>query len=135
DIVDSQSSASAKCLINSSFQFSLASCSVQVAQSHAGVPVCQHCWHWGHSTHACRSQAPQCPQCSGPHSEAKHCLLTSYCHGNSMANPPVLATMERALCFHTAHCMNCSGNHSTSDQKCPYWQHYFDWDWLAQRAN
>ncbi|KXN80793.1 hypothetical protein AN958_07270 [Leucoagaricus sp. SymC.cos] len=40
DVIDSQSGASAKHLINSSFQFGPASCPVQVAQSHAGVPVC-----------------------------------------------------------------------------------------------
>ncbi|KXN84512.1 hypothetical protein AN958_12413, partial [Leucoagaricus sp. SymC.cos] len=135
DIIDSQSGASAKHLINSSFQFGPASCPVWAAQSHAGVPVCQHCWCWGHSTHSCHSQAPQCLQCSGPHSKANHCLLTGCCQGNPSANPSVPATMEGAPCSHTAHCVNCRGDHSTSNQKCPYWWHCFDQDWLAYRAN
>ncbi|KXN83181.1 hypothetical protein AN958_01695 [Leucoagaricus sp. SymC.cos] len=126
DIVDSQSGTSAKHLINSSFQFGLASCPVWVAQSHARVPVCQHCWHWGHSTYACCLQAPHCPWCSGPHSEANHCLLTSCCWGNLSANPTVPATIEGALCSHTAYCVNCGSEHSASNQKCPYWQHYFN---------
>ncbi|KXN87208.1 hypothetical protein AN958_09066, partial [Leucoagaricus sp. SymC.cos] len=135
DIIDFQLSASAKHLINSSFQFSLASCPVRVAQSHARVPVCQCCWCWGHSTCFCCLQAPCCPWCSGPHSEANHRLLTGCCRGNPLANPPVPATMEGAPCPHTAHCVNCGGDHSVSDQKCPYWWHRFDQDWLAQRAN
>ncbi|KXN85624.1 hypothetical protein AN958_11077 [Leucoagaricus sp. SymC.cos] len=135
DIVNSQSGASAKRLINTSFQFGLASCPVQAAQSHASVPVCQHCWYWGHFTRSCQLQAPQCPQCSGPHSEANHCLLAGCCWGNLLANPPMLATMEGAPCPHTTHCVNCGRYHSTSDQKCPYWWHYFNWDWLACRAN
>ncbi|KXN85907.1 hypothetical protein AN958_10749 [Leucoagaricus sp. SymC.cos] len=126
DVVNSQSDTSAKYLINMSFQFSLAFCPVQTAQSHTRVPVCQHCWYWGHSTYTCQSQAPHCPWCSGPHLEANHCLLASCCHGNPTANPPMLATIEGASCPHTAHCVNCGGEHSMSDCKCPYWQHCFD---------
>ncbi|KXN85881.1 hypothetical protein AN958_10779 [Leucoagaricus sp. SymC.cos] len=135
DVIDSQLGAVAKHLINSSFQFGLASCPVRPAQSHASVPVCQRCWHWGHSTHACRSQAPRCPRCAGPHSEANHCSITGCCRGNPTANPPVPATMEGAPCPHTARCVNCSGEHSASDRKCPYWRHRFDREWLAQCTN
>ncbi|KXN86164.1 hypothetical protein AN958_10466, partial [Leucoagaricus sp. SymC.cos] len=105
------------------------------AQSHAGVPVCQRCWRWGHSTRTCKSQAPRCPHCAGPHSEANHRSLASCCRGNPTANPPVPATMEGAPCPHTARCVNCSGEHSASDCKCPYWWHRFDREWLAQCAN
>ncbi|KXN93012.1 hypothetical protein AN958_09942 [Leucoagaricus sp. SymC.cos] len=135
DVVDSQLGASAKCLINSSFQFRPASCSMQAAQSHASVPVCQCCWWWGHSTWACQSQAPCCPHCSGPHSEVNHCLLAGCCCGNPMANPSVPATEEGAPCPHTTHCVNCSSDHSASDQRCPYWQHYFDRNWLVHHTN
>ncbi|KXN90780.1 hypothetical protein AN958_03571 [Leucoagaricus sp. SymC.cos] len=121
DIVNSQSGASTKHLINSSFQFGLASCPVQAAQSHAGVPVCQCCWRWGHSTCACHLQAPHCPWCTGPHSEANHHLFTGCCCGNPTANPPVLATIEEAPCPHTTCCVNCDGDHSTSNCRCPYW--------------
>ncbi|KXN90281.1 hypothetical protein AN958_04437 [Leucoagaricus sp. SymC.cos] len=116
NVIDSQLGTIVKCLINSSFQFGPASCPVQPAQSHAS----------GHSTRACKSQAPRCPQCAGPHSEANHHSLASCCHSNPTANPPVPATMEGAPCPHTTHCVNCSGDHSASDQRCPYWQHCFD---------
>ncbi|KXN85795.1 hypothetical protein AN958_10798 [Leucoagaricus sp. SymC.cos] len=128
NVIDSQSGAVAKHLINSSFQFGPASCPVRPAQSHASVPVCQHCWRWGHSTYTCKS-------CAGPHSEANYHSLASCCHGNPTANPSVLATMEGAPCPHTTHCVNCNGVHSASDCKCPYWQCCFDWKWLAQCAN
>ncbi|KXN80846.1 hypothetical protein AN958_07171 [Leucoagaricus sp. SymC.cos] len=135
DVIDSQLGAVAKHLINSSFQFGPASCPVWPAQSHAGVPVCQRCWHWGHSTRTCRSQVPRCPCCAGPHSEANHRSIAGCCRGNPTANPPVPATMEGAPCPHTACCVNCSGGHSASDCKCPYWRHHFNREWLAQRAN
>jgi len=72
DVIDSQSGATAKRLVGSSFLISGVVCFVRPAKAHPGVPLCQHCWRWGHSTKACRSQAPKCPRCTGPHSEADH---------------------------------------------------------------
>ncbi|KXN81355.1 hypothetical protein AN958_05140 [Leucoagaricus sp. SymC.cos] len=133
DVLDSQSGATTKCLIGSSFQFSPAVCFVHVACSHSGIPLCQCCWHWGHSTCACHSQAPQCPQCAGPHTEAGHCNHTSCCRGSLSAKLPQELTPTGAPCPHATHCVNCKGEHSTSDQQCPFWHHCFDWAWLAEK--
>jgi hypothetical protein len=72
NVVNSQSGATAKCLIGTTFQFGSTSCFVHAARAHPSIPLCQHCWHWGHSTKACQLQAPRCLQCTGPHTEANH---------------------------------------------------------------
>jgi hypothetical protein len=116
NILDSQSGTTSKCLISSSFQFGALSCFIRAAKAHPSTPLCQHCWRWGHSTKACRSQAQCCLQCSGPHMEANHCQLAGCCWGYPLAKPPKLATPEGAPCPHAAHCVNCKGTHSASDQ-------------------
>jgi hypothetical protein len=133
DILDSQSGATAKRLVGSSFQFGSLSCFIRVAKAHPGTLLCQHCWRWGHSTKACCSQAPRCPQCSGPHTEANHRSLAGCCQGNPSANPPQPATPEGAPCPHTAHCVNCEGKHSAANRQCPYWRHHFDRAWLSSQ--
>jgi hypothetical protein len=134
DVIDSQSGATAKHLIGTSFQIGPTSCFVHTAQAHPGTPLCQCCWHWGHSTKACCSQAPCCPQCSGPHSKANHCTPASCCRGNPSATPPQPATPEGAPCPHAMHCVNCEGKHSASDRRCPFWHHQFNWDWLSSQV-
>ncbi|KXN84385.1 hypothetical protein AN958_12670 [Leucoagaricus sp. SymC.cos] len=134
DMLDSQSGATAKCLIGSSFQFGLASCFVHTACSHSSVPLCQRCWCWGHLTRACCSQAPQCLQCAGPHTEAGHCDYASCCRGSSSVKPPQEPTPMGAPCLHAVRCVNCKGEHSTSDQWCLFWHHCFDRAWLAEKS-
>ncbi|KXN92026.1 hypothetical protein AN958_10356 [Leucoagaricus sp. SymC.cos] len=134
DVLDSQSGATAKRLINTSFQFGPSSCFVRAARSHSGVPLCQRCWRWGHSTRACRSQAPRCPRCAGPHTEAGHRQHASCCRGNPSAKPPQDPTPEGAPCPHAARCVNCKGDHSASDRRCPFWRHCFDRAWLAEKS-
>ncbi|KXN90285.1 hypothetical protein AN958_04441, partial [Leucoagaricus sp. SymC.cos] len=133
DVLDSQSGATAKCLIGSSFQFGPASCFVRAAHSHSGIPLCQRCWHWGHSTRPCRSQAPRCPRCAGPHTEASHCDHASCCRGNPSVKPSQELTPAGAPCLHAMCCVNCKGDHSASDQWCPFWHHRFDQGWLAEK--
>ncbi|KXN86671.1 hypothetical protein AN958_09809 [Leucoagaricus sp. SymC.cos] len=108
DITDTQSGTTAKHLITS--------CYVWAACSHSGIPICQHCWWWGHSTRACHLQAPHSPWCAGPHTEASHCLHTSYCRGNPSICLSQELTPEGAPCSHATCCVNCKGDHSTADQ-------------------
>jgi hypothetical protein len=124
DVVDSQSGASAKALINSSIQFGLASCLICGARANPGTPLCQRCWHWGHSAHTCTSHAPKCPQCSGPHSGDNHHANCGSCKGNPNVKPrPVPPTVDGLACPHLGHCVNCKGEHSANDNKCPFWRH------------
>jgi hypothetical protein len=120
-------------LIGTTFQFGSALCFMRAARAHPGIPLCQCCWCWGHSTKACHSQAPRCPQCAGPHSEANHCELAGCCQGNPLAKPPQPATPLGAPCPHAARCVNCTGLHSASNRRCPFWHHCFDRNWLSTR--
>ncbi|KXN86450.1 hypothetical protein AN958_10089, partial [Leucoagaricus sp. SymC.cos] len=134
DVLDSQLGATTKCLINTSFQFGPSLCFIWAACSYSGIPLCQHCWRWGHSTRACHSQAPRCPRCASPHTEAGHRQHASCCRGNPSAKPPQDPTPEGAPCPHAARCVNCKGDHSASDRRCPFWRHRFDRAWLAEKS-
>jgi hypothetical protein len=88
DILNSQSGATAKHLVGSSFQFGSLSCFIHMAKAHPSTPLCQCCQCWGHSMKACHVQALRCLQCTGPHTKANHCKLAGCCQGNPSVNPP-----------------------------------------------
>jgi hypothetical protein len=124
NVVDSQSGASAKAFINSLIQFSPASCLICGTRANPGTPLCQHCWCWGHSARTCTSRAPKCPQCSGPHSGDNHCVNCGSCKGNLNMKPRLVPpTADGLACPHLGCCVNCKGEHSANDNKCPFWRH------------
>ncbi|KXN82282.1 hypothetical protein AN958_02768 [Leucoagaricus sp. SymC.cos] len=134
NILNSQLGTTAKHLISTSFQFGPASCFLHIACSHSGVLLYQHCWCWEHSTRACQSQASQCPQYASPYTKTGHHQHTSYCRGNLSACPLQDPTPKGAPCPHAICCVNCKGDHSASNQQCPYWHHYFDQAWLSEKT-
>ena len=52
---------------------------------------------------------------------------------------PSPTLLERLLpvgapCPHTFKCLNCKGEHSADDTKCPFWYHHFDRQWHSNKA-
>jgi len=99
-----------------------------------GVAQCRNCWHWDHPTHACRTQDAKCQKCSGPYRVENHRLLAWCCKANTKSNPPREATAAGASCSHTFKCLNCKGDHSADNNKCPFWRHCFDKQWHSNKA-
>jgi len=101
---------------------------------HPGVAQCYSCWHWDYPTHACHAQGAKYQKCGGPHRVENHRLLAWCCKANTKSNPPREATAAGAPYYHTFKCLNCRGDHSADDNKCPFWCHCFDKQWHANKA-
>ena len=56
------------------------------------------------------------------------------CKANPKSNSPREATAVGAPCPHTFKCLNCKGEHSADDTKCPFWRHRFDKQWHSNKA-
>ena len=52
------------------------------------------------------------------------------CKGNPKAKPPVEPTAAGTPCPHKLRCVNCKGEHSAEDRKCPFWKKKFDREWI-----
>ena len=126
DIWDSQKGTKGKTLINRSFNFGCHTATIWGTAMHPGVAQYHNCWHWGHSTHACRTQGAKCQKCGGPHRMENHRSMAWCCKANSKSNPSRETTANSAPCPHTFKCLNCKGEHSANDTKCPFWCHRFD---------
>ncbi|KXN86184.1 hypothetical protein AN958_10411, partial [Leucoagaricus sp. SymC.cos] len=107
DVSDSQLGTVAKCLISSSFQFSLALYFVYAAKIHSGMSLCQHC-------------------CASPHTKISYYNYAFCCKSNPSAKPPQDPTSKKAPCSHAVCCVNCKEKHSASNQWCSYWPYYFN---------
>ena len=134
DIWDSQKGSKGKTLINRSFNFERHTATVRGTAMHPRVAQCRNCWRWGHPTHACRAQGAKCQKCGGPHRIENHRLLAWCCKANPKSNPPREATTDGVPCPHTFKCLNCKGDHSADDNKCPFWCHCFDKQWHSNKA-
>ena len=93
---------------------------------HSGVAQCRNCWRQEHPTHAYRAQGDKCQKCGGSHRAENHRLLAWCCKANPKSNPPREATTDGVPCPHTLKCLNCKGDHTAEDNKCPFWRHHFD---------
>jgi len=122
DIWNSQKGSKGKMLINCSFNFGHHTIIVRGTAIHPEVAQCCNCWYWGHSTHACRTQGAKCQKCSGPHRVENHRLLAWCCKTNPKPNisRDREATVAGVICPHTFKCLNCKGDHSADDNKCPF---------------
>ena len=78
---------------------------------------------------AVRTQGAKCQKCGGSHRVENHRLLAWCYKANPKSNPLREATAAGALCSHTFKCLNCKGDHSADDNKCPFWRHRFDKQW------
>jgi len=99
-----------------------------------GVAQCRNCWCWEHPTHACHTQGAKCQKCGGSHRVENHRLLAWCCKANTKSNPPREATAAGTPCPHTFKCLNCRGDHTADDNKCPFWRHCFDKQWHSNKA-
>jgi len=72
DIWDSQSSSSAKNIINRCFNIGRFIATVKGTNMNPGVPQCKNCWKWGHSTLSCCSYISRCAKCYGAHITEHH---------------------------------------------------------------
>ena len=134
DIWDSQKGSKGKTLINCLFNFGRHTATVRGTTMHSGVAQCRNCWCWGHPTHVCRAQGAKCQKYGGPHRVENHKLLAWCCKANPKSNPPREVTTDGVPCPHTFKCLNCKGDHSADDNKCPFWHHRFDKQWHANKA-
>ena len=126
DIWDSQKGSKGKTLINCSFNCGHHTATVQGTAMHPGVAQCCNCWHWGHPTYACHAQGAKCQKCDGPHRVENHRSIAWCCKAIPKSNSPREATANGAPCPHTFKYLNCKGEHSADDTKCPFWHHHFD---------
>jgi len=126
DIWDSQKGSKGKTLINCSFNFGRHTATVRGTAMHPGVAQCRNCWRWGHPTYACHAQDAKCQKCGGPHRVENHRSMAWCCKANPKSNPPREATAVGAPCLHIFKYLNCKGEHSADDTKCPFWHYHFD---------
>jgi len=126
DIWDSQKGSKGKTLINCSFNCGHHTATVQGTAMHPGVAQCHNCWHWGHPTYACHAQGAKYQKCDGPHRVENHRSIAWCCKAIPKSNSPREATANGAPCPHTFKCLNCKGEHSADDTKCPFWHHHSD---------
>ena len=87
---------------------------------HPGVAQCCNYWHWGHLTYVYRAQGTKYQKCGGLHKVENHRSMAWCCKANTKSNPPREATTVGAPCPHTFKCLNCKGEHSADDTKCPF---------------
>ena len=72
DIWNSQSSSSAKNIINRCFNIGRFIATIKGTNINPGVPQCKNCWKWGHSTLSCHSHISRCTKCYGAHITEHH---------------------------------------------------------------
>ena len=63
-----------------------------------------------------------------------HRSMAWCCKANPKSNSPREATAADASCPHTFKCLNCKGEYSADDIKCPFWRHCFDKQWHSNKA-
>ena len=124
DIWDSQSSSSAKNIINHHFNIGRFIATIKGTNMNPGVPQCKNCWKWEHSTLSCCSHISRCAKCYGAHITKYHREKAWCCMENKKAN--CLATKEGEPCPHVFKCINCKGNHQADSYSCPYWHNCFN---------
>jgi hypothetical protein len=122
DINDSVTGASAKKFLGKFINISGVNCRIAGAHPHSGSVLCTRCYRWGHHHSQCRREGVRCPLCGGPHREDSH------------------VHMVAAVKVEARHCVNCTSSkkekrdHSALDrQKCPFWAHRFDRNWLKKQ--
>ena len=134
NIWDSQNGSNARRLINQSVFINGTLCRIAPAAASPGVSLCTRCWRWGHPAKFCRARLLTCPKCGGPHEESQHRHMASCCKGHPKATPPIPPTPADVLaCPHTDRCPSCSGPHSATSSKCPFWKHRFDREWIEAK--
>jgi len=101
---------------------------------HPGVAQCCNYWHWGHLTYVYRAQGTKYQKCGGLHKVENHRSMAWCCKANTKSNPPREATTVGAPCPHTFKCLNCKGEYSADDIKCPFWCHCSDRQWYSNKA-
>ena len=131
DIWNSQSSSSAKNIINRCFNIGRFIATIKGTNINPGVPQCKNCWKWGHSTLSCHSHISRCAKCYGAHITKHHREKAWCCMENKKAN--CSATKEGKPCPHIFKCMNCKGNHQADSYSCPYWCNHFNCEWHGRK--
>jgi len=126
DIWDSQNGSKAKTLINHSFNFGRYIATFRGTSMNPGVPQCHNYWKWGHTTFLCKAHGSKCQKCRGPHKIENHRDFAWCCKANFKLNPPHLETKQGEPCPYTFKCINCKGDHTADDTKCPFWKHCFN---------
>ena len=134
DIWDSQKGSKGKILINCSFNFGRHTATVWGTAMHPGVAQCCNYWCWGHPTHVCCAQGAKCQKCGRPYRVENHRSMAWCYKANPKSNPPKEATAAGAPCPYIFKCLNCKGEHSADDTKCPFWRHRFDRQWHSNKA-
>ena len=72
DIWDSQSSSTAKNIINHHFNIGCYIATIQGTSTNPGIPQCKNCWKWGHSTLSCCSHISRCAKYYRAHTTEHH---------------------------------------------------------------
>ena len=132
DLWDSQSSSSAKNIINRCFNIGQYIATIQGTNTNLGVPQCKNCWKWGHSTLSCCSHVSRCTKCYGAHSTKHHREKVWCCTENKKLN--CAATKVGEPCPHIFKCMNCKGDHQADSYSCPYWHNCFNRSWHNRKS-
>ena len=101
---------------------------------HPGVTQCCNCWYWGHPIYTCCAQGAKYQKCGGPYRVENHRSMAWCCKANPKSNPSREATADSTPCPHTFKCINCKGEHSADDTKCPFWCYCFDRQWHSNKA-
>ena len=126
DIWDSQSSSSAKNIINHYFNIGQFVATIQGTNVNLGILQYKNCWKQGHTTLNCHSHVSRYTKCYGAHSTKHHRERAWCCMENKKTNQ--VATKVGELCPYTFKCMNCKGNHQVDSISCPYWHNHFNKD-------
>jgi len=126
NIWDSQSSSSAKNIINHQFNIEQFVMTVYSTNMNPGIPQCKNCWKWEYSTLNCHSHISRCAKCYKAHMTEHHKEKVWCCMENKKANQ--MATKDSEPSPHIFKCMNCKGDHQVDSSSCPYWCNCFSRD-------
>ena len=62
-------------------------------------------------------------------------LDTWCCKANDKVNLPYLETKKGELCSYLFKCSNCQDNYQANSNQCPFWKHWFNWDWYNKNKS
>ena len=111
NIWDSQSSLSAKTLINKCFNVRSFIATIHSANMNPDVLQCKNCWKWGYTTFACCFQGSQYIKYNRLHKVEHHHHLTWCCKVKFKMNTSHLKTKQGKSCPHSFKYLNCKGNY------------------------
>ena len=133
DIWDSQSSSTAKKLINHCFNIGSFVTTIRETNINPSIPQCKNCQKWGHITFACCLQGARCLKCNNSHKTEYHHHFTWYCKANFKTNPPYLETKQDKPCPHSFNCINYKSSHQANSNAYQFQHYQFNKEWHAKK--